>query len=232
MREAVVTVRQIQHLDQIAIEEIGIPSVVLMENAGRAVAGEAIRYLKGKKKTSACVFCGLGNNAGDGFVAARHLVENRINASVYLIGRSGDLKHDAAVNYAILRKLKCPIKEIRSANKTVLKNLSQAGLVVDAIFGVGLSREISGPSRDIIEALNESDKKILSVDVPSGLDASTGNIRGVCIKAFQTVTFTLAKKGFFLNAGPVHVGRLVIADIGIPKDLFKRIGVRCKKSPA
>ena len=217
MRQKTVTVKEIQDLDKIAIEQYGIPSLVLMENAGCLVAGEVIRLVKRIKTPYVCVVCGLGNNAGDGFVVARHLWEAGIKTRVFLIGQGNRLKADAAVNYRILKKLKYDIVETRHALS--LRDIKKADIVVDAIFGVGLNREVASPFREAIEVLNTHAKEIIAIDIPSGLDGTTGKIYGVCVKAKTTVTFSFAKKGFFKNQGLKHTGRIIVVDIGIPKKL-------------
>lgn len=217
------TVKQIQKLDKLAIESYGIPSLALMENAGGAVAREVINLLEGVKNPSVCVICGLGNNAGDGFVTARHLVNAEIRTVVLLIGKGEQLKGDAAVNYRILKKLKYPITEIRAWRAAPIWDIKKASIIVDAIFGVGLNRDILDLFKNIIEAINKSGKKVISADTPSGLNGTSGKIYGICVKADVTVTFSLAKTGFFKNQGPKYTGKVVIADIGIPLALQKKI---------
>lgn len=217
MKKKIVTVKQIQDLDRNAIERIGIPSLVLMENAGRSVAEEVLKTLKDKKKI--CVICGLGNNAGDGFVVARYLINAGKKVDIVLIGKGKNLKEDAFMNYSILKKLKYPIQEISGINKTVVQKIKAADAVVDAIFGVGLNRRVGAPFKSFIEAINAYAQKIISVDIPSGLDGTTGGTYGVCVRADKTITFTFMKKGFLLEQGPRMAGRVVVVDIGIPKCL-------------
>ncbi len=214
-----VTVKQIQKLDKIAIEKYGVPSLVLMENAGRQVAAEVLKSLARVKSPRVCIICGSGNNAGDGFVIARHLINAGIKISVFLVGKGSQLKNDAAVNYRILKKLKYPIREVGTADLRSLQAIRKADVIVDAIFGVGLNREVLGLFRDIIDAINKNGKKIISVDTPSGLDGTTGKIYGICIKADLTVTFTFMKKGFLRGQGPKHNGKVTVVDIGIPVQL-------------
>ena len=216
----VVSAKEIQRLDTRAIKRYGVPSIALMENAGRAVADAVIRKFQTKRKHNVCVVCGIGHNAGDGFVAARHLLNAGIQTQIFLIGQMSRLKSDAALNCQILRKLKCPIKEIRKGDQTFLKIISNADIVIDAIFGVGLNRRIEDPFKTVIEALNKSAKHIIAVDVPSGLDATTGAIYGVCVKAKETVTFSFPKQGFYKKNGPQITGKVIVADIGIPKQLL------------
>jgi len=210
---------EIQKLDQIAIQKIGIPSIALMENAGRSVAQEVLRRAKRFPKKCVLIFCGLGNNAGDGFVCARHLINHNVRTKVFLIEKPDHLKDDAAVNYKILRNLKIPIHLIESTAslKIIDADFKKTKIIVDAIFGVGLNRDIEGLFKVVIEKINSAKAHVISVDVPSGLDATTGKIYGVCVRAKTTVTFSFAKKGFFINEGPRQVGRIVVVDIGIPR---------------
>jgi NAD(P)H-hydrate epimerase len=213
-----VSAKQIQKLDDIAINRFGIPSLALMENAGRAVAAHALGMLKMKKRV--CIVCGSGNNAGDGFVAARHLINKGCRVTIVLVGKASSLKNDAAVNFAVLKRLKIPIVRAGTSAPAAWRKISGADLVIDAIFGVGLNRTIDGPAQKAIAAINAHAGKVLSVDVPSGLDATSGGIHGVCVKADATVTFTLAKMGFGRGEGPAHCGNVLVADIGIPKALY------------
>ncbi len=211
------TVQQIQELDRLAIEKYGILSLVLMENAGRVVAQEVLKRLRNKRKSVVCIVCGRGNNAGDGFVVARHLLNAGIKTKIFLIGKESDLKPDAAVNYQILKR--CGYR-IEVGEDVPSQQLSRADIMVDAIFGVGLNRPIEEPFKTVIETINKEAKYVVSVDIPSGLDGTSGKIYGVCVKADLTVTFSFAKKGFFKNEGPHAAGKIVVADIGIPRCLL------------
>lgn len=211
---------QIQKLDRDAIQKLGIPSIVLMENAGAAVARECLKDLKQKRSARVCIVCGTGNNGGDGFVAARHLLNAGLKVQIFLFGRAKDLKPDAKVNYQILRKCGCPVQEIFQGGTALAKAIRTSDLLVDTLFGVGLNRALSEPMQSLISQINQSRKPILAVDVPSGLDATTGRIYGACVKAYKTVALTFAKKGFFRNEGPEHVGKICVVDIGIPRKLL------------
>ena len=224
IKKKAVSVQQIQCLDKTAIEKYGIPAIVLMENAGRCVAAEIIDELRHKKSPKVCIICGLGNNAGDGFVAARYLWNAGIETKIFLVGRADKLKEDAAINYQILKKLRYPIEELDQLNSVMTQDISKADIVVDAVFGVGLNREISEPFKSVIQSLNDKAQHILSVDIPSGLDGTTGKIYGVCVQADTTVTLSLSKKGFYKNEGPKRVGKVVVVDIGIPTKLKNRYG--------
>ncbi len=219
MKTMAVSVPQIQAIDRMAIEEIGIPSLVLMENAGRLTAREIFKDLRRKKFSVVSIICGPGNNAGDGLVAARHLRDAGVRTKIFLIGPAARLKDDAAVHYRILKNLKHPIVEIRRLSGKHLKEVSLSDVIVDAIFGVGLNREILDPYRSVIAVLNQLNKYVVSVDIPSGLDGTTGRIYGVCVKACKTVTFSFSKLGFGKREGPDHAGKVIVVDIGIPQVL-------------
>lgn len=209
-----VSAKEMLAFDRYVIETLGVPSLLLMENAGRGLAEE---ILKGVHARSLVVIvCGTGNNGGDGFVAARHLWIAGIKPKVFLLGKSRDLKPDSKIHFQILRKLGLSVVELRGLNPAFEKAVRQSQVVVDALFGVGLNRALGEPFRKVIEFLNASKRRIISADVPSGLDATTGNIWGECIRADKTVTFSFAKRGFYKNTGPQMTGKVVIAPIGVP----------------
>jgi NAD(P)H-hydrate epimerase len=204
-----VSVKEMQELDRRAIEVKLIPSIALMENAGRAVSEIALDRLKRVKDKKIAVFCGLGNNGGDGFVAARHLYNKGIGLSVYLIGKKANLKNDPEINARRLEDLGVEIREISGPVNI------DSDLVIDAIFGIGLKGEVKDPAKSIISALNKSSIPIISVDVPSGLDADTGEILGVCVKADTTIAIQFPKQGFYKGQGPERAGKILVVDIGI-----------------
>jgi NAD(P)H-hydrate epimerase len=208
----VVTAEEMMELDRRAREDLGIPSIILMENAGRFVAQEAAKLSPGRKIS---VICGKGNNGGDGFVAARYLQEMGFDPFVILIGKTEDVKHDPKVN---IERLKVPINEaVDAASFEVMKpKIADSDLIIDAIFGIGLNTDLKSPYIEIVTWLNSLHKPILAVDVPSGLNATTGKIMGAAIKATKTITFAAAKTGFFKADGPRYVGEVELADIGIP----------------
>ena len=218
-----VTARQMQRLDRRAIDDIGIPSVLLMENAGRAVTAEALRALKHKARASIAVICGMGNNAGDGFVAARHLLNCGIPVRVFLAGAPSALRDDTLLNYRIFRRLGGRVCAVGSRRRAFLRDIAHATVIIDAIFGIGVNRIVGEPFKSIIECLNDARRLVVAADVPSGLDATTGRIHGVCVRAVTTVTFGCMKTGLLENQGPQYAGRVVVADIGIPKKLVRRV---------
>jgi hydroxyethylthiazole kinase-like uncharacterized protein yjeF len=220
MKKIAVTAKEMQQLDRMAIEKYGVPSLCLMENAGRAVAEAVASEAKGKKD-KVVIICGLGNNGGDGFVAARHLINQGIEAVVYVVGSYQKIKGDALVNYKILKKCRYPVKEIKKIDKKFINELQLAKVVVDALFGTGLCRQVEGLFAEVIEAINTFAEKVLAVDIPSGLNATTGEVLGCAVEADWTITFALPKKGFYENDGPDHTGKVAVVDIGIPRKIIK-----------
>lgn len=230
-----VTVKQMQKIDRDAVKKLGISSIVLMENAGRGAAEEILKDLKRRKlvahvqvKTSILglgsesefskraqpcivIVCGPGNNGGDGLVVARHLLLHNIRTKVFVLVAENKLKGDVAINCKIFQKLKGLIK----FSVPPVSALRKADVIVDAIFGIGLSRDVSGCFKQSIEDINKYSRNTISLDVPSGLDADTGKIYGGCIKAEKTITFHLAKKGMFCGQGPKYTGKVLVKHIGI-----------------
>jgi NAD(P)H-hydrate epimerase len=210
MKMKIVSVGEMQEIDQKAIQEIGIPSLILMENAGRCVADIAMEMLgSARSHKKVAIFCGTGNNGGDGFVAARHLFNKGVKVSVYLIGKKSALKDDPKINASILENIGVKIKEISGPVDI------DGDLIIDAIFGIGLKGEVKELAGSIITSINKKAAPVISVDVPSGLDADTGKVLAVAIKADTTVTMQFPKKGFYLNSGPEYTGRVVVTDIGV-----------------
>ena len=199
--------------DRRAQAKYGVPAVVLMENAGRNVAEEALKIVG--KRGRVAVICGVGNNGGDGLVAARHLINAGIKVDIYLIGDNAKFKTDPKTNYDILVKMG---SKPMSAGKPAPINrggFQDYDLIIDAIFGIGLNSAVKDPYRSVIEEINRSGITVLSVDVPSGLDADAGKVLGAAVRARRTVTFVAPKTGFYKNQGPEHCGQIVVRDIGI-----------------
>jgi NAD(P)H-hydrate epimerase len=216
-----VTPDEMQRIDAFAIDTVGIPGVVLMENAGRAAFEQAYIGLAGKN-APALVLCGRGNNGGDGFVIARHLLNNRIETDVYVVGALSKIKGDAGVNLRILKRMGVPIRRVTKKSLPELRRkVKQAGLIVDALLGTGLSGEVTGMFHEIISLINGAGRPVLSVDIPSGLDGITGKPLGIAIVANATVTFQLPKKAFENPRARNYTGQLKVVDIGIPLQLYE-----------
>lgn len=215
----VVSADEMREIDRRAIEEYGIPGIVLMENAGRAAADAIEDMLIQDEIDSVLIIAGKGNNGGDGFVAARHLINRGVDSSVLLIGKVSEVKGDARINLDIALKMGIEVREVTADISIVEDEIRSAELLVDALFGTGLSKEVGGFYAEVIEAINMSDLPVISLDIPSGLDASTGRVLGLSVEADTTVTFCLPKIGTILHPGADYVGDLILADIGAPEDL-------------
>ncbi len=222
------TREQIRELDRRAMQHYGIPGLVLMENAGRGAAYVAADRLGGAAGKLAVIFCGKGNNGGDGFVIARHL--HNLGAHVRLVlaftPEAGDSAGDAAVNLAIVRAMRMPlvIGESEAGLEDAALLARDADLIVDALLGTGLAGQVRDPYLALIRLINAEDKPVLSVDIPSGLDADTGQVLRAAVRAERTATFVMPKIGFDLAEGPAHVGKLSIIDIGVPRELVEQTG--------
>ena len=215
-----VTPEEMKRIDAFAINTVGIPGVVLMENAGRAAFEYAYKGLAGNG-APALVMCGRGNNGGDGFVIARHLLNNHIETHVYVVGALSKIKSDAGVNLRILQRMGVPINRATKKSLPELRvRMRQAGLIVDALLGTGLSGEVAGMFHEAITLINASGRPVLAVDIPSGLDGVTGKPLGIAVVANATITFQLPKKGFENPRARNYTGQLKIVDIGIPLQLY------------
>ena len=215
---------RMKRYDEFAIETWGIPSAVLMENAGRT----SYRLLKDeylRPGSRLAVFCGRGNNGGDGFVIARYAFRDGFDTTVYLLGRPEELKGDALLNMNLYGSIggttvSCPDNLDEARN-----GLREAHIVIDAIFGTGLSKEVGGVEREAIEAINGSAARVIAVDVPSGLDAARGVPLGTAVRAHHTYTFGYGKTGHLLYEGPAHTGRLTVIDISLPGHAEDELGI-------
>lgn len=204
-----VTTAQMKEIDRIAIEEMGIPSLELMENAARAVT-DAVMQLGAKRVV---IVCGTGNNGGDGLACARQLMQRGCTVTTILVGDPAKQTPDSAAN---TRRLAEAGGELLPWNGT----LPAADCIVDALFGFGLNREVTGMRREVIAAMNAAAVPIVACDIPSGLNGDTGLPMGIAVKAAQTITFTCPKVGLLAPEAAAYVGRLTVAEIGIPKILI------------
>ncbi len=202
-----------REIDRRTIEEFGVPGVVLMENAGRAVARVVIERYPGADGIA--VVCGGGNNGGDGFVAARHLLAAGKKVSAHLAQAKDRYSGDAKTNLDALLKMSADVRELGNR----LPRAEDADVIVDAVFGTGLARDVGGFYEKLVGFMNDSEKPVVSVDVPSGLDADSGRPMGVAVRADATVTFAHAKLGTCVHPGVEHAGELYVADITTPKAL-------------
>ena len=224
-----VTAAEMQEMDRQTIETHGIPGLELMEKAGRGATRVLLDQFGDHVKAGVGIICGKGNNGGDGFVIARCLAEKGIDVRVYLLAKSAALKGDAAANREGLAPLDIGIIEIPDEDtfSKFKPGLSEHGLLVDAILGTGLTSDVSGLFKTVINfinALNRTGIAVFAVDIPSGLNADTGQPCGTCIRARSTATFGLAKIGHFTYPGAEYTGSLEIIDIGIPGAVVQAVG--------
>ncbi|MFC1501200.1 NAD(P)H-hydrate epimerase [Elusimicrobiota bacterium] len=206
-----ISASKMREIDSKASTMYGISSLILMENAGREIALAA----ESKGARNIVVFCGSGNNAGDGFVAARYLFNKGYKVALVLVKAPSSLKNEALANYNITQSLKI---ETRNFDKTI--ELNHFDIIIDGLLGTGITGEVTGNIRDAIEYINSSKKTVISIDIPSGVNADTGEILGIAVKADTTVTMAVAKTGLLSDSAKNYVGYLEIADIGIPKELI------------
>ncbi len=223
------TAAQMRAMDQCTYRDYGMPSLVLMENAALCVVDMvAARFgpLRGKR---IAVACGKGSNGGDGLAIARHL-HTRLGAqvTVWLAADPAALTGDAQTNCEMARKFGVPIQQASERGDA----FSRADMVIDALLGTGIKGAVTGELAVVIDAINSAHKPVVSVDVPSGLDADTGRVEGACVRASVTVTLALAKIGLYDFPGQEYVGEIVVADIGMPRAVMEAKDVRVSLTQA
>jgi NAD(P)H-hydrate epimerase len=220
----ILTRDQVRELDRRAIEEYGVPGVVLMENAGRGMA-ELLNSLGITGLVVLC--CGKGNNGGDGFVIARHLDNAGVRVRVLLFVDPSQLAGDAAVNHRIVTASRIPIEVFAGPTldeERLRRELADADWIVDALFGSGLRGAVQPPFDRIIAAINATAAHIFAVDIPSGLDCDIGVPLGVAVRAHHTGTVAAMKKGFLQPSATVWLGQVHVIDMGAPRSLLERMG--------
>jgi NAD(P)H-hydrate epimerase len=216
------TRQQVREVDRLAMEEFGVPGVVLMENAGRGTA-ELLRALGVHGQVVIC--CGKGNNGGDGFVIARHLDNWQVPVRVLLFSQPEELAGDALVNYRIISQTGLAIDAHAGPIDfpALRQELAGAEWIVDALFGTGLSGPLRGPFDEVVRTINASSARVLAVDIPSGLDCDTGLPLGACVRAQHTATFVALKKGFADPSARQWLGQVHVLDIGAPRRIVQSI---------
>ncbi len=214
------TRKEVRDVDRRAIDEFGMSGLQLMENAAR---GAAELLLKQNRSGSILIVTGKGNNAGDGFVMARHLENYGCDVKLLLLANSDELAGDALFNYKIIEKCGIPILQSDESNlqELLMSELSNAQWIVDAMLGTGITGDVREPYQSAIKLINASRKKIFAVDLPSGLDCDTGEPLGICIKADITATFVAMKTGFNHPIAKSHLGKVQVIDIGVPQALIR-----------
>lgn len=224
-------VAEMRDLDREAQQKFGIPQEFLMENAGEAVYFVILKEF-GIKNKKFVVFCGVGNNGGDGFVVARKITSNSGDIKVFILGDKNKLKGSAKKNFEIISNLACrqtgmpievyDVKSIESAKAVIM----ESDAIIDAIFGTGLVRDVSGIHKEIIQLINESEKTVFSIDIPSGVNGDTGKVQGTSVKANYTITFGLPKIGNMLYPGQGLCGKLYVSHISFPPSLYNRDSIK------
>lgn len=228
----VLTAAEARRVDQLAQERLGIPSLILMENAGRSAARVAGEMLH-QEQDPVVVLAGKGNNGGDGFVLARHLWTAGTPVAVWVIGDLDQTKGDARTNLEILWRLGVPVRHLSLVQASHLeeqsdlrRDLASARLIVDALFGVGLRGDLTTPWPGLFGYINQLAAPVLALDLPSGIDADTGRLCGAAIRADVTITFGFPKRGLFLDAGREYAGEVQEASLSLPVDLPEELGVK------
>ncbi|HMP03493.1 MAG TPA: NAD(P)H-hydrate epimerase [Gemmatales bacterium] len=213
----------VRHLDQRAIAEYGIPGIVLMENAGR---GATELLLAQQPRGPVVICCGKGNNGGDGLVMARHLDRHRIPVELLLFAEPDAVVGDARINLQIVQRMRLSLHPLpRPAGElgTVRSLLARADWIVDALFGTGLDGPIQPPLADVIDLMNQSPGGRFAVDLPSGLDANSGQPLGPTVRANLTATFVAWKRGFLSPGAAAWTGAVHVIDIGAPRQLVEEM---------
>ncbi len=215
----VVTPEQMKEIDETAINDFGIPGMVLMENAAFGVVREVRKILGDIPGKRVAVLAGKGNNGGDAFAVARHLFNMGACTNVYVFSKLADIGGDAKTNLDILVKMGIEINEVTKDEKVdeIKAGVKWAEVVVDGLLGTGLKGEVKGVMASIIELVNNCSVPVVAVDIPSGVNGETGKVSKACIRARTTVTFTFPKLGQLIHPGCEYVGNLEVVDIGIPK---------------
>ncbi len=221
----ILNAEQMREADRRAIEEIGIPSIVLMENAGRQVVAVMEAAFEELSERRVAILCGRGNNGGDGFVVARTLRQRDVEVSVFLVGRLGDVRGDARTNLESLGRLGMPVVEISGQQDWELhaSEVTAHDIIVDAIVGTGLKVPLAGLIETIVDDVNASPVPVVSIDLPSGVSADTHEIIGPAIQAALTVTLGAPKLPLVLAPARELAGDLAVADIGIPENVIDAV---------
>ena len=218
--DLVLTCEQVRRCDRIAIEQYGMNSLVLMENAGAAAARYILGLLDDPVASHVLVVAGVGNNAGDGFVVARHLSNSGVEVEVVLCGARERYQGDALANLRVIERMELPLHDPNPDDSSQVKEMLQSlgakvDLIVDAMLGTGALGPPREPVRIAIETINRIKKAVVSLDIPSGLDCDTGEPQEPTVRADHTVTFAALKKGFQSSSAQAYLGSVRVALIGI-----------------
>jgi NAD(P)H-hydrate epimerase len=216
---------QMREADRRTIEDVGLPSVVLMENAGRQTVAAMDAAFDTLGSSRVAVLCGRGNNGGDGFVVARTLVQRGTEAIVFLLGTVSDVQGDARTNLEVLGRLGITVVEIGTAQEWELHftEISKCDIIVDALLGTGFRGKLTGLLETVVADVNELGVPVVAIDLPTGVSADSAEVQGDAIEATMTVTLAAPKIPLVFPPADIHAGDLVIADIGIPGPLIDEL---------
>ncbi len=217
------TCQQIRELDILAIEHVGIPGLVLMENAARAVSEFIYGRLFNPSRAAVVALCGPGNNGGDGLAVARQLRNAGVAVTVVLAGPPDKFRGDAATNLAIYQRLEAPLIDARDERGLAQCRAvcASADVIVDALLGTGAGGPPRGTIAELVRIANDCPRaRRVAVDIPTGLDADEGTVSEPCLRADATVTFVARKIGFDAPAARPVLGEVIVADIGVPRNLI------------
>lgn len=204
----------VRRLDAYAIEALGVPSIVLMENAGRNAADVIEQFLNGAAGRGVAVVAGTSNNGGDGFVIARHLSMRGAKVVTFVVASEDKITPDARTNLTIIRNLGLDVRP--SAGRLAARDLGEFDLVIDAIGGTGIQGPLRGDLAQAVEQVNLAGRPVVAIDVPTGLDCDTGSPAGLAIKAVMTITMAANKLGFASPQAAQYTGQVRVVDIGVP----------------
>ena len=217
------TVQEIRELDILTIEHVGIPGIVLMENAARSAAESIHAALLDPEQAKVVVLCGPGNNGGDGFVIARHLKNAGVNVAVIMATPREKPRGDAGINLGIFERMEGTILHATDPEQMpkVRLQIAAADIIVDALLGTGSQGAPRDLIADLIQYANDAAQaRRVAIDIPSGLNADTGEVAEPCFRANATVTFIAPKVGFAAESARAVLGRVIVADIGVPRRLI------------
>ena len=216
------TTDEMREADRRAIEDFGIPGVVLMENAGAGAADVALEMLEDAESKRVLILAGRGNNGGDGYVIARHLHNAGVPTKTRVLSEFDTIAGDARTNLDVIRKMGLDVREIVLPDHTesLLAEMLEAGLIVDAMLGTGTKGSIREPFTAAIALVMGSDRPVLAVDIPSGMNGDTGEHLGTCVVALRTATFAAYKIGMLNPAAKKYTGEITVVDIGMPREIL------------
>lgn len=217
---------EVRAIDRCAIETLGVPGVVLMENAGRNATDATESFLGGLAGRRLAVVAGAGNNGGDGYVIARHLAMRGADVVTFLVAGLEKITGDAEINLRVLRNLGGEVRQVAGAVGGLAADLAAFDAVVDAVGGTGIRGALRGDLALAVEQINAAGRPVVAVDIPTGLDCDTGQAVGPVVQADLTVTFVARKLGFDAPGAAAYTGEVRVVDIGVPADVVAQIAQR------